>query len=342
MASGNDSEGEMSMKSEIIIYQEEGQAVEVRLDAYHDTVWLTQRQMGDLFETTPENVLMHLKNIYKDCELEEGATAKDFLVVRTEGARKVKRTLKHYNLDSIISVGYRINSNRAVQFRQWATRILKEHLTQGWTLSKQRFESNARELEAALILVQKAAQSPELQTDTGRGLVDIVTRYAQTFLLLQRYDEGLLSEPRTEAGGVLRTADDARTLLSGLKNELISRGEATELFAQERQEGLASLLGNLDQSVFGEPAYPTIEAKAAHLLYFVIKNHPFSDGNKRSGAFLFVDFLNRNARLLNRQGEPVINDIGLAALTLLVAESDPANKETMIRLIMNMLAQGDL
>lgn len=332
----------MSMKSEIIIYQEEGQAVEVRLDAYHDTVWLTQRQMGDLFETTPENVLMHLKNIYKDCELEEGATAKDFLVVRTEGARKVKRTLKHYNLDSIISVGYRINSNRAVQFRQWATRILKEHLTQGWTLSKQRFESNARELEAALILVQKAAQSPELQTDTGRGLVDIVTRYAQTFLLLQRYDEGLLSEPRTEAGGVLRTADDARTLLSGLKNELISRGEATELFAQERQEGLASLLGNLDQSVFGEPAYPTIEAKAAHLLYFVIKNHPFSDGNKRSGAFLFVDFLNRNARLLNRQGEPVINDIGLAALTLLVAESDPANKETMIRLIMNMLAQGDL
>ncbi len=198
------------MDSEIIIYQEEGQAVEVRLDAAHDTVWLTQRQMGGVFETTPENVLMHLKNIYKDQEINEEATAKDFLAVRTEGSRKVKRTLKHYNLDAIISVGYRVNSKRAVQFRQWATRILREHLTQGWTLSRQRLEANANELESALLLVQKAAQSPELQTDTGRGLVDIVTRYAQTFLLLQRYDEGLLSEPPAETGGKLQSKDEAR------------------------------------------------------------------------------------------------------------------------------------
>ncbi|HEC11664.1 MAG TPA: Fic family protein, partial [Acidiferrobacteraceae bacterium] len=192
--------------------------------------------------------------------------------------------------------------------------------------------------EAALALVQKVAQSPELQTDTGRGLVDIVTRYAQTFLLLQRYDEGLLSEPRAQTGGVLQTVEEARGALAGLKAELIARDEATTLFAQEREQGLASLLGNLDQTVFGEPAYATIESKAAHLLYFVIKNHPFADGNKRSGAYLFVDFLNRNGRLLGRDKQPVINDIGLAALTLLVAESDPANKETMIRLIMNMLA----
>ena len=324
--------------NEIVIFQEVGKPVEVRLDGNADTVWLTQRQIGELFESTPENVLMHLQNIYQEQELSEVATTKDFLAVRTEGLRQVQRNLKHYDLEAIISVGYRISSARAVRFRQWATRLLREHLTQGYTLNRQRLESNARELEAALLLVKKAAQSPELQADTGRGLVDIVTRYAQTFLLLQRYDEGLLADPRTQSGGRLPTISEARAAIGRLKADLMARGEATALFAQERGDGLDALLGNLDQTVFGEPAYPSVEAKAAHLLYFVIKNHPFSDGNKRSGAFLFVDFLNRNARLLDAAGHPVINDIGLAALALLVAESDPTHKETMIRLIMNMLA----
>lgn len=323
---------------EVVFFQEAGQPVEVRLDAGHDTVWLTQRQMGALFETTPENVLMHLKNIFRDEELGEAATSKDFLAVQTEGKRRVQRKVKHYNLDAIISVGYRISSKRAVQFRQWATRTLREHLTQGYTLNRQRLETNARELEAALQLVKKAAQSPELLAETGRGLVDIVTRYAQTFLLLQRYDEGLLTEPPQQPGGALPGIDETRAALVRLKVDLMARGEATDLFARERGDGLPALLGNLDQTVFGEPAYPSVEAKAAHLLYFVIKNHPFADGNKRSGAFLFVDFLNRNGRLLDTSGHPVINDIGLAALALLVAESDPAHKETMIRLIMNMLA----
>lgn len=328
------------IRTPIIIYQEAGQEVEVRLDAERDTVWLTQRQMGEVFDTTPENVLMHLKNVYASNELEETATAKDFLVVRTEGKRQVRRKLQHYNLDAIISVGYRVNSQRAVQFRQWATRVLREHLTKGWTLNHQRFEENARELEAALALVRKTASSPALDAASGRGLVDIVTRYAQTFLLLQRYDEGLLTEPRAQAGGQLPTVGEARTALASLKAELMARGEAAELFAQERGDGLASLLGNLDQTIFGEPAYPSVEAKAAHLLYFVVKNHPFADGNKRSAAYLFVDFLYRNDRLLNEHGEVVVNDVGLAALTLLIAESDPANKETMIRLIMNMLARA--
>ena len=189
-----------------------------------------------------------------------------------------------------------------------------------------------------MVLVRKAAQSPALDTSSGRGLVDIVARYAQTFLLLQRYDEGLLTDPPAQPGGCLPSVIEARAALDNLKAELMARGEATDLFARDRGDGLASLMGNLDQSVFGQPAYPTVEAKAAHLLYFVVKNHPFSDGNKRSAAFLFVDFLHRNDRLLNAAGEPVINDVGLAALTLLVAESNPANKETMIRLIMSMLA----
>ena len=328
------------LQTDIVIFQQAGQPVEVRLDTRRETVWLTQRQMGELFDTTPENVLMHLKNIFQDEELLEPATAKNFLAVQTEGKRRIQRNLKHYNLDAIISVGYRISSKRAVQFRQWATGLLREHLTQGYTLNRQRLEANAQELEAALQLVKKAAQSPELLADTGRGLVDIVTRYAQTFLLLQRYDDGMLTDPSTAAGGTLPTLDEARAGLARLKADLIARGEATALFAQERGDGLGALLGNLDQSVFGEPAYPSVEAKAAHLLYFVIKNHPLSDGNKRSGAFLFVDFLNRNGRLLDNSGQPVINDIGLAALALLVAESNPTQKETMIRLIMNMLSLG--
>ncbi|MGM0774560.1 MAG: RhuM family protein [Pseudomonadota bacterium] len=325
--------------SPIVIYKNADQAVEVRLDANKETVWLSQRQMAEAFDTSIDNIGLHLKNIYKEGELDESVTTEESSVVRQEGRRQVTRRIKQYNLDAIISVGYRVNSRRATSFRQWATRILREHLTQGWTINRQRFEENAQELEAALTLVRKAAHSPALDAESGRGLVDIVSRYAQTFLLLQRYDEGLLTDPQAQSGGALPSLKEARAGLDGLKKELMARGEATELFARDRSDGLASLLGNLDQSVFGEPAYPSVEAKAAHFLYFVIKNHPFSDGNKRSAAFLFVDFLHRNSRLFNASGEPVINDVGLAALTLLVAESDPANKDTMIRLIMNMLAE---
>ncbi|KPP97168.1 virulence protein RhuM/Fic/DOC family protein [Marinobacter sp. HL-58] len=323
----------------IVIYESADQAVEVRLDADQETVWLSLQQLAEVFERDKSVISRHLRNIYKEGELEKEATVAKNATVQQEGNRRVRRDIELYNLDAIISVGYRVNSTRATRFRQWATRTLREHLTQGWTLNRQRFEENAQELEAALTLVRKAAQSPSLDTDSGRGLVDIVSRYAQTFLLLQRYDEGLLTDPQAQAGGTLPSLEQARAGLNSLKGELMARREATELFARDRGDGLASLLGNLDQSVFGEPAYPSVEAKAAHLLYFVIKNHPFADGNKRSAAFLFVDFLHRNSRLFNVRGEPVVNDVGLAALTLLVAESDPANKDTMIRLIMNMLAE---
>ncbi|MHB0777588.1 RhuM family protein [Halomonas sp. WWR20] len=328
----------MSEQLPILIYQDAEKAVDVRLDEGQETVWLTQRQMAELFDKDVRTVNEHVLNVYDEGELEREPTIRKFRIVRQEGSRQVARTIEHYNLDVIISVGYRVKSQAGTRFRQWATRVLRDHLTQGWTLHQQRFEANARELEAAMALVRKAANIPALDLPGGRGLVDIVARYAQTFLLLQRYDEGLLSEPQAQPGGWLPSLEEARAALESLKAELIGRGEATELFARDRHDGLAALLGNLDQSVFGEPAYPSIESKAAHLLYFVIKNHPFADGNKRSAAFLFVDFLHRNGRLLDTAGEPVINDIGLAALTLLVAESDPSNKETMIRLIMNMLS----
>lgn len=322
----------MQQNADILIYQaEDGTAMaEVRLAA--ETVWLSQEQMAALFGRERSVISKHLRNVFAEGELDEKSNVQNLHIAGSD------KPVRFYNLDVIISIGYRVKSRQGTRFRQWATRTLREHLTQGYTLNHQRLENNARELEAALLLVRKAAQSPALLADTGRGLVDIVTRYAQTFLLLQRYDEGLLAEPPEQQGGVLPTLDEARAALAGLKADLIVRGEATDLFARERGDAFAALLGNLDQSVFGAPAYPSVEAKAAHLLYFVIKNHPFADGNKRSGAFLFVDFLNRNGRLLDGNGQPVINDIGLAALALLVAESAPTNKDTMIRLIMNMLA----
>ncbi len=324
----------------IEIYQtQDGQAqVEVRFE--QETVWLSQAQMAQLFDTSADNISLHLKNIFAENELDEKATTEDFSVVRQEGKREVKRLLKHYNLDAAISVGYRVKSKNATQFRIWATARLKDYLLKGYALNHKRLQQNAAELEQALALIQKTAASPELTIESGRGLVDIVSRYTQTFLWLQQYDEGLLNEPKGENGGTLPSIDEAHTALAALKQQLMARGEATDLFARERGDGLEALLGNLEQSVFGEPAYPSIESKAAHLLYFVVKNHPFSDGNKRSGAFLFVDFLHRNGRLLSSNGQPVINDTGLAALTLLVAESDPKQKETLIRLIMHMLQQA--
>ena len=332
----------MTGKTAIEIYQgSDGKAaIEIRLEK--DTLWLSQAQLAELFEKDRDTIGLHLKNIFKEGELNKEETTEDSSVVRQEGARQVRRTITFYNLDAIISVGYRVNSKKGTQFRIWATQRLKEYLIQGYSLNMQRFEQNASELEQALQLIEKAADSPTLNTDFGRGLLEITKRYTQTFLWLQRYDEGLLEEPKGKKGGVLPRLEDAEKGLCDLKKQLMERGEATELFANLRnKDGLAAIFGNLEQTVFSEPAYPTVESKAAHLLYFVVKNHPFSDGNKRSGAFLLIDFLHRNNSLHNRHGEPIINDTGLAALTLLVAASDPKQKEPLIRLVMHMLNQPD-
>lgn len=315
---------------EVVLYRaRDGKtALDVRL--VDDTVWLTQAQMAKLFERDQSVISRHVNSVFKTSELDQKSNMQKMHIAKSD------KPVVFYSLDMIISVGYRVNSKRGTQFRIWATQTLKDHLVRGYTLNQQRFEKNARELEAALTLVRNTAGRDALTGDQGRGLVDVISRYTQTFLLLQRYDEGLLTEPKGTAGGTLPAATEARSDIATLKKDLMARREAGPLFGQERDAGLKSILGNLEQSVLGAPAYPSIESKAAHLLYFVIKNHPFSDGNKRIGSFLFVDFLNRNGQLF-RGGEPVINDVGLAALALLVAESDPKDKEIVIHLIMNML-----
>ncbi|MBV2182687.1 MAG: virulence RhuM family protein [Castellaniella sp.] len=222
----------MTEGQQLIIFEAEAGQVEVRLEG--ETVWLSQAQMAELFTTSTDNIGLHLKNIYKEQELQESATTEDFSVVRQEGLRQVRRKLKHYNLGAIISVGYRVNSTRATHFRQWATQILREHLTQGYTLNRQRFEQNAAELEAALALVKKAAAGEALTTDQGRGLVDVIAHYTHTFLWLQRYDEGLLTHPPGSPGGVLPSPDQAHAGIERLKADLMARQEAISMDCRRR------------------------------------------------------------------------------------------------------------
>lgn len=321
--------------NELAFFETGSGSIEVRIE--HESVWLSQEQMARLFERERSVITKHLRNVFRDEELVEESVCAKF--AQTAGDGKTYQT-RFFNLDAILSVGYRVNSKRGVQFRQWASRILKDYLVRGYALDRQRLEHNARELEAALRLVRRTLSNVELAREAGSGLAEIVVRYTQTFLWLQRYDEGLLTDPRGHPGGALPPLDEARAGIATLKADLVAKGQASALFGLERDDGLAALLGNLDQTAFGAPAYPTLESRAAHLLYFVVKNHPFADGNKRIGAFLFAGFLHRNGRLFGADGSPVVNDVGLAALALLVAQSRPAEKDVLIRLIMNMLA-GD-
>lgn len=299
-----------------------------------ETVWLSQAQMAQLFDTTPENILMHLKNIFNDEELAEEATTKVFLVVRQEGTRQVRRRIKYYSLDVIISVGYRVSSKRATQFRQWATRVLKDHLVDGYTLNQRRLAERGIEFEQAVSLLSRTLANQQLVNEQGRAVLQVIGDYARSWSLLQGYDEQSLQEQSARQTDMRALAlDDVLAAIAQLKATLIAKGEATELFGQLRGEGLASAIATIEQGFGDEWFYPNVASRAAHLLYFVIKNHPLADGNKRSGSFLFLWYLQLNQHLLARPVEQLINDNTLVALALLVAESLPEQKELMVRLV---------
>ncbi|HEU0198367.1 MAG TPA: RhuM family protein [Nevskiaceae bacterium] len=318
--------------SELVIFEGDRQPVEVRLEG--ETVWLTQRQMAELFDKDVRTINEHVGNVYAEGELEREPTIRKFRIVRQEGSRQVQRDVEHYNLDAIISVGYRVKSQRGVRFRQWATRVLREHLTQGYSLNEHRLaQRGVAELEQAMTLLAQTLERQALVTDIGREAVGIIMAYARTWRLLLDYDEGNLPAPtgqRNPREGL--SVAEARKALAALADELKSRGEASALFARDRGDNLAAILGNVEQTMFGDPLYASAEERAANLLYFLIKDHPFSDGNKRSGAFLLLLYLRKQGLALT------LNEQGLTALTLLVAESDPKAKDLMVRLTMNLLS----
>jgi len=328
------------MSNKILIYEGEGKRIEVQLDSKSETLWLSQKQISELLDTSTDNISLHLKNIYQDKELDAKATTEDYSVVRQEGRRQVKRRLKHYNLDAIISVGYRVNSKKGTQFRQWATARLKEYLVKGYTLNQQRLSQHQEQLEKlkrTLSLFQQRvieqANLPEAQ-----GLVKVIADYTHTFVLLNQFDgERLPTDDFDEDIRYKINHKEARQAISLLVDSLIDKGEATELVGNEKDDSFAGVLGAVVQSFGDEYLYSSIEAQAAHLLYFIIKSHPFTDGNKRIGAFMFIWFLQCNQHHLKKSGELKINDNALAAIALLVAQSDPKQKELMIHLIMNLI-----
>lgn len=320
--------------SEIIIYEDPSalDAVQVRLEG--DTVWLTQEQLATLFGRERSVVSKHIRNVFKEGELAPEATCAKFAQVQIEGGRNVTREVEHYNLDVIISVGYRVKSQRGVRFRQWATGVLRRHLVQGYTLNQQRLaEHGLSEAQQALELLARTLQANALVDATGLAILALIADYAKTWRLLLQYDEDALALPPgcQPARGVLNL-DAACAAIAQLKTELIARGEATPLFGAQRGEALAGILGNLEQTMFSKPLYKTREERAAHLLYFVIKDHPFSDGNKRIGSFLFLLYLQQEGMAMG------VNQTALTALALLIAESAPSNKDLLVRLTVNLLA----
>lgn len=313
-----------------IFTTEDGQAT-LQVTLEQETVWLSLDQMVQLFDRDKSVISRHLRNLFSEGELERiSVVAKNATTAADGKTYKVD----YYNLDVVISVGYRVKSQRGVQFRQWATRTLKQHLVQGYTLNQRRLQERGIEFEQALALLSQTLTNQELVTEQGVEVLKVVSEYARSWSLLQGYDEQSLAQQtlkQSEMKSLL--LDDVLTAIGQLKQVLIKKGEATELFAQLRGDGLASSIATIEQGFGEEMFYPNVASRAAHLLYFVIKNHPLSDGNKRTGAFLFLWYLRINQHLLAKPVEQLINDNTLVALALLVAESNPVQKELMIRLV---------
>ena len=318
----------MNDKQVQIFESQDGQAqLEVALDK--ETVWLSQEQMAELFDKAKSTINEHIKNVFKEGELEENESIRKF-----GNSEFSTKPTNFYNLDVIISVGYRVKSVRGVQFRKWATRTLQEHLVQGYTLNELRLKERGIKFEQALNLLSRTLSNQSLVSETGQVVAKVISEYARSWSLLQGYDEQVLAEIGTRQNDMhALDPDSATNAIQELRRTLIAKGEATELFGQVRGNGLSSALATIEQGFADELFYPNVASRAAHLLYFVIKNHPLADGNKRSGSFLFLWYLRLNQHLLAKPVEQLINDNTLVALALLVAESLPNQKELMIRLI---------
>lgn len=322
------------MRNQIQLYTSADGQVSLSVSLDQETVWLTQAQMAELFGKDVRTINEHIGNLFSEGELERESTIRKFRIVRQEGNRQVTRELEHYNLDVIISVGYRVKSQRGVQFRQWATRTLKQHLVEGYTLNEKRLQEKGIEFSQAVALLSQTLSNQALINAEGEAVLQVVQEYARSWSLLQAYDEQSLQSVNAKQQAMVPLQfDDVVQAIEQLRQTLIEKGEATELFGQQRSDGLASAIATIEQGFGDELFYPNIASRSAHLLYFVIKNHPLADGNKRTGSFLFLWYLRLNQHLLAKSVEQLINDNTLVALALLVAESLPAQKELMIRLI---------
>lgn len=322
-----------------MIYETGGKNVRFNFDAGEETIWASRTQMAELFSVTPQNISLHLGNVYRDAELEENRTSKESFLVQNEGGREVTRKVKVYNLDAIISVGYRVNSRKATDFRIWATKVLKGYIVDGVAVNERRLSElttqKLAEVNGTLDVVRRLMAQRELTGEEANGVLAVIAQYAETFRTLREYDEGFvrLSEgtkarKMLEAGECVAMIDELRKALG-----------AGEMFGKLRGDEFEGILRTIYQSFAGEEMYPTVEEKAANLLYFTIKDHPFFDGNKRIGALMFVMFLTMNEQGLLKNGEPKISDRALTALTLMIAESEPREKGLMCAVVCRLLEE---
>lgn len=324
----------MVEENQVRIFRSEDGVVHLEVSLDGKTVWLNQRQMAKLFDKDVRTINEHINNIYGEQELTRDPTIRKFRTVQKEGKREVTRDVEHYNLDVVISVGYRVKSQRGVQFRQWATNVLMQYVVRGYSLNEKCLIQKGVELKQVVSLLSNTLTNHQLINDHGHEVLKVVVDYARSWSLLQAYDEGSLAEvPGRQVAMRALILNEVLLTIQRLKSALMAKGEATALFGQLRGDGLHSAIATIEQSFDEKTLYPNVATRAAHLLYFVIKNHPFVDGNKRIGACLFLWYLRMNEFLLLKPASKMINDNTLVALALLVAESLPGQKELTIHLI---------
>lgn len=326
------------MEPQIEIYKSNTDNVEIQVQFDGDTVWLSQKQMAQIFNKDSDTIGLHLKNIFSEEELDENATTENLSVVQIEGNRKVKRNIKFYNLDAIISVGYRINSKQGTQFRQWATQRLKDYLVKGYALNEKRLkELNYKysDLQKAIKLAANVGNIENLTTTEAKGILGVIEQYAFALETLDKYDHQKLSTESdiSEIEIQKLSYEDAMFQINVWRDYQ----KAGSLFGNEKDQSFKSSLDTIYQTFDNSDLYPSLEEKAAHLLYFIVKNHSFSDGNKRIAAGLFIYFLDMNQKLYNELGNKRIGDNALVAITIMIAESKSEEKDMMIKLVVNLI-----
>lgn len=323
--------------SEIIIYQSDTNEIEVNVQLQDDTVWLNREQLAQLFGRDVKTIGKHVNNVFNEGELKKAATVANFATVQKEGEREVKRNVEHYNLDVIISVGYRVKSKQGTQFRIWANKVLKEYLIKGFALNQKKLETSERQLlnlKQSLSVLEQIIQRKELNADEATGLLKVIAEYAHALDLLDQYDHQKLQLPEAKEQETVQLTYEEAIEQIGLWRD---KYEAGGLFGNEKDKSFHSSLQTIYQTFDGNELYPGIEEKAANLLYFVVKNHSFTDGNKRIAAGLFAYFLDKNQILYDQIGQKIIADNTLVAITIMIAESRSDDKEIMIKLIVNLM-----
>ena len=313
-------------KFELVRFTDNGFELDVRADLQHDTVWLTQKEMSLLFDVSSDNIGLHIKNIFKDDEL-DSSTSEESSVVQKEGSRTITRNVKIYNLDMIIAVGYRVKSKRGLLFRRWANSVLKDFLIKGYAVNEKRLEALNKTID-----IQNRMLAYSLNIDKEE-ISKVINEYTRALDLLDNYDHQCLEKPKGSKSDYVMTYLEAREIIDSMKFN-----EMSNVFGVEKEQGkLNGIIEQVYQNVFGQELYPSIEEKAAHLLYFLVKDHPFADGCKRIAATLFINFLYRNNHLY-KNNKQIISNEALVAITILTAESNPNEMDIIVKLIMNLLA----